>query len=248
MKVSSEAAEMASNAGFRGRLDICIRKCGSAYALARLSGMSIGAIHRYKNGSEPARDNLVALATAAGVSPFWLSFGYDADSAESLPIVNTLVKGSMSVRPVVPRSPGRWISIDAMAVAGSGVPSRSKVARGSAVMMFRSDAVPEELLEVDHQQLGAFRMPDSVMAKTIGKSAWGIVHVGKMPGSGVYCILRGGQITARHLFNDGLGNYRVSCDDEQTEPAMTYKNRSIGTALIIIGEVVVAGVWPKQAR
>ena len=67
---------------FIRRIEIMIRDAGGQSALARASGLSLGAIQRYLKGGEPTRDSLIHLATAGGVSLSWLVFGTPDDEDE----------------------------------------------------------------------------------------------------------------------------------------------------------------------
>jgi transcriptional regulator with XRE-family HTH domain len=244
MNFNAETEEMVSNPAFKERLEVCIKKCGSVYALAKLSGLSKGAIRRYQNGSEPSRDNLVYLAAAAGVTPYWLSFGFDPvesniGTSPAAQIPQTVIA------PARQRNPGKWVSIDALETILPSNGGNSAFRRGSAVIMVRADLTPQAFMGADPKKLVAFRMPDSVMKNSIEKNVWGIVHLDKMPGAGLYCLLRGSEITARYVSNDGNGNIRISCDDERTEPSRSYSVSELGQAITVIGEVIVVGIWPK---
>ena len=79
------APRAASCAAFARRLRALVVKTGSVSALARATGTSGGAIHKWlKAQSEPSRDRLVALARAAKVSVRWLATGEGAQE-EGLP-------------------------------------------------------------------------------------------------------------------------------------------------------------------
>jgi hypothetical protein len=232
---------MASHNGFKARLLICIDKCGSKYNLAKRSGLSKGAIQKYLGRSEPARDKLVALASAAGVSPFWLSFGVDPPAPTE--------RTNKTAEPFALESGNcrTWIGINVLELVTGKSGLAKGYRRGSPIMMIRSDVAPQAFMGADSSDLAAFRMPDTVMHKTIAKNAWGIVHLGKMPGAGLYCVLKGGELTARHVSNDGTGNLFVSSDDPSTEPPRVYVKRELCKTCTVVGEVVVAGIWPKAA-
>jgi phage repressor protein C with HTH and peptisase S24 domain len=66
-----------SHEAFAQRLEELIRAAGSARALAEASDVSSNAISLWRKGSEPGRDNLIAVAKAAGVSPGWLMAGVE---------------------------------------------------------------------------------------------------------------------------------------------------------------------------
>lgn len=66
---------------FITRIDILIESAGGQSALARRSGLSLGAIQRYMKGGEPTRGALVRLAEGCNVSLSWLVFGTDDDKA-----------------------------------------------------------------------------------------------------------------------------------------------------------------------
>jgi transcriptional regulator with XRE-family HTH domain len=78
---------MAENAAsFADRLRILVDRAGSVLALARSAGVSDSSVHLWLDGSEPSREKLVKLATAADVSIEWLAAG----------------KGEMLPRPPMP--------------------------------------------------------------------------------------------------------------------------------------------------
>ena len=66
---------MSDNLKFRQRLQACVDKAGSIYALAKKAGMPSGTIRRYFADSEPTRPKLIAIAQAADVSVAWLATG-----------------------------------------------------------------------------------------------------------------------------------------------------------------------------
>ncbi|MGZ9097542.1 MAG: S24 family peptidase [Micavibrio sp.] len=68
---------------FVRRIETLIRDTGGQSALARKSGLSLGAIQRYLKGGEPTRGALIRLAEACGVSLHWLVFGNQSENADS---------------------------------------------------------------------------------------------------------------------------------------------------------------------
>lgn len=64
---------------FIERIEKLIHDAGGQSALARRSGLSLGAIQRYMKGGEPTRGALVRLAESCGVSLTWLVFGQNDD-------------------------------------------------------------------------------------------------------------------------------------------------------------------------
>lgn len=64
---------------FITRIEILIRDAGGQSALARRSGLSLGAIQRYMKGGEPTRGALIRLAAACHVTVNWLMTGKDSD-------------------------------------------------------------------------------------------------------------------------------------------------------------------------
>lgn len=67
--------------GFIERINILIRDAGGQSALARKSGLSLGAIQRYMKGGEPTRGALVRMAEACGVTLSWLVCGQEDEGA-----------------------------------------------------------------------------------------------------------------------------------------------------------------------
>lgn len=70
---------------FIERIEKLIQDAGGQSALARRSGLSLGAIQRYMKGGEPSRGALVRLAESCGVSLTWLVLGQD-DGEEAVHI------------------------------------------------------------------------------------------------------------------------------------------------------------------
>jgi transcriptional regulator with XRE-family HTH domain len=66
---------------FLERLKLCAKKVGSAYALSRKAGLTPSTMMRYFRGSNPTRENLVAIADAAGVDVGWLASGRGTQNA-----------------------------------------------------------------------------------------------------------------------------------------------------------------------
>lgn len=63
--------------GFIERIHHLIRDSGGQSALARKSGLSLGAIQRYMKGGEPTRGALIRLSEACNVSLLWLMAGME---------------------------------------------------------------------------------------------------------------------------------------------------------------------------
>ena len=62
---------------FSVRVHELVARCGGQSALARRTGLSLGAVQRYLKGGEPTRGALVRLAEACGVSMNWLVYGVE---------------------------------------------------------------------------------------------------------------------------------------------------------------------------
>ncbi|NCC21096.1 MAG: XRE family transcriptional regulator [Alphaproteobacteria bacterium] len=73
---------------FVARIRELVDKVGGQSALARRTGLSLGAVQRYLKGGEPSRTALIRLADAGSVSLNWLAYGYDnvGDQPKSLSI------------------------------------------------------------------------------------------------------------------------------------------------------------------
>ncbi len=75
---------------FVQRIEFLVDKLGGQSALARVSGLSLGAIQRYLRGGEPTRRALICMAKAGGVAPLWLLTGekenYDIDKEDDISI------------------------------------------------------------------------------------------------------------------------------------------------------------------
>ena len=65
------------------RMKLLVERAGGQSALARRSGMSLGAIQRYLRGGEPTRAAMVRLVQATGVSMNWLIYGLSHEAAEN---------------------------------------------------------------------------------------------------------------------------------------------------------------------
>ncbi len=64
------------------RIKDLVDKAGGQSALARKSGLSLGAIQRYLRGGDPSRKALVRLANSCGVTINWLIFGEENPDIE----------------------------------------------------------------------------------------------------------------------------------------------------------------------
>lgn len=68
--------EKESDPAFAARIQTLVTRAGGQNALARATGLSLGAIQRYLNsGGEPTRGALIRLAAAGNVSVDWLVYG-----------------------------------------------------------------------------------------------------------------------------------------------------------------------------
>ncbi|AEP10360.1 LexA family protein [Micavibrio aeruginosavorus] len=64
-----------TDSDFIARIARLVTRAGGQNALARATGLSLGAIQRYLKGGEPTRGALIRLATAGNVSLDWLVYG-----------------------------------------------------------------------------------------------------------------------------------------------------------------------------
>ncbi len=64
---------------FIRRVETLVRDAGGQSALARKTGLSLGAVQRYLKGGEPTRGALIRLAEACQVTVQWLICGSDED-------------------------------------------------------------------------------------------------------------------------------------------------------------------------
>jgi SOS-response transcriptional repressor LexA len=65
---------------FIQRIQRLIRDSGGQSALARKSGLSLGAVQRYMKGGEPTRGALIRLCESCGVSLSWLVAGEEGQT------------------------------------------------------------------------------------------------------------------------------------------------------------------------
>lgn len=66
--------------GFIDRIQRLLDEAGGQSALARKSGLSLGAIQRYMKGGEPTRGALIRLAESCNVTVSWLVYGAEQDN------------------------------------------------------------------------------------------------------------------------------------------------------------------------
>ena len=77
---------------FIDRIQRLIETAGGQSALARQSGLSLGAIQRYMKGGEPTRGAMVRLAESCNVTLQWLVYGTeeqqdrDTESSRDIPV------------------------------------------------------------------------------------------------------------------------------------------------------------------
>lgn len=71
--------------GLADRIEILIRDAGGQSALARKTGLSLGAIQRYLKGGEPTRGVLIKLCEACNVSMYWLVYGSNDGTEQQEP-------------------------------------------------------------------------------------------------------------------------------------------------------------------
>lgn len=62
------------------RIEDLVEKAGGQTALARKSGLSLGAVQRYLRGGDPSRRSLMMLAEACDVTINWLVYGKDDET------------------------------------------------------------------------------------------------------------------------------------------------------------------------
>jgi len=65
----------AIDGNFIDRINLLVKKAGGQNAMARNSGLSLGAIQRYLKGGEPTRPAIISMAKSGGVSTEWLISG-----------------------------------------------------------------------------------------------------------------------------------------------------------------------------
>lgn len=69
---------------FLERIQLLVNRAGGQNALARKSGMSLGAIQRYLKGGEPTRSAMIRLTEAGGVTMNWLVYGTEDETQGAL--------------------------------------------------------------------------------------------------------------------------------------------------------------------
>lgn len=70
---------------FVDRMNVLIRRAGSAAALARMAGVSESVVRKWRDGtSEPSREHCVAIAKADGCSVAWLVAGEGPERMDGL--------------------------------------------------------------------------------------------------------------------------------------------------------------------
>ncbi len=83
---------------FAARVHDLVARCGGQSALARRTGLSLGAVQRYLKGGEPTRGALMRLAEACGVSMDWLVYGVGEEAGDGS--TSTAPSGARAVIPV----------------------------------------------------------------------------------------------------------------------------------------------------
>jgi len=102
-----------SNQQFVARLRECARSVGSTLQLSRLTGIPNSTLSKYFNGTEPPRQNLIKIATAANVSVAWLVAGEASGESTSRPVgASTQVEGGL---------PGLIERINQLIARGGGI-------------------------------------------------------------------------------------------------------------------------------
>lgn len=71
---------------FSKRVEKLVVEAGGQNALARKSGLSLGAIQRYLKGGEPTRGALIKLAIAGSVDTEWLTHGTAGTKEHRIPL------------------------------------------------------------------------------------------------------------------------------------------------------------------
>ena len=211
-----------SGPDFISRLQECMGEFPTAYAFHKATKFPKGTIKGYLKGSEPGRKKLGMLASALEVSPAWLAFGMGDKRNE----------------------PGRgWVPVPELGwekdpQSGDLIPKA-----GEEVIMVRERIVSESFLGANPGHLVAFRMPDSLLARTISMNEWTILNLGATdPGAGgTFCVAINGTVTIRHLGLSDIDHIRVSTDDPLTHPPFDVPRK--GDAVKVFGRAIIAAVW-----
>ena len=207
---------------FVGRLRETIAGFGSANGLATAAGVSEGALRKWMQGtSEPTRDRLVAIASAADVNVAWLATGNgpkDRAGREDTPLLEGFV--------ALERVPDRDADGGERRIAGQD-------------MAFSQDWVERHSGQT-RPSLATVHVPDDSMAPLLPTGAVLVVDrsAAGISRDGIYALTLDGTLLVRRLQKMPGGQIEASAESATYQP---FRFQPHDTDVTILGRAIWVG-------
>lgn len=215
-----------SDPEFVERLERLVKEIGSGRALAELSGVSKNAVHLWLQGSEPGRDKLVKLASKTGVRLEWLAAGIGPMRADLVPEGYALVRRYQSGAGEI-----EYQGVDYLALKKDWI--RSLPGSPAAEWLLLTKAIGDAMAPyIRNGDLILINTSDRELRDGVWALSPPIAGLTDAP-SGIPTIL------IRRLRAEGVGNFRLLCDNKDFEspPGQTVRHTKRDD---VIGDDLVA--------
>lgn len=226
-RLSHSTVGGSSAKSFADRLRILIDRAGSVLALAQAAGVSDSSVHLWLRGSEPSREKLVKLATAANVSIEWLAAGRGPMAADLLP------EGYALVRRYKSDSEIEYQGVDYLALKKDWI--RSLPGSPIAEALLLTEAAGDAMAPyIESGDLILINTSDRDLRDGVWALMTPIAGGSEISSSGIPSIL------VRRIRAEGSGKFRLLCDNRDFEsmPGQTVRRTKrkniIGPDLVAI--------------
>lgn len=225
-----------TEASFPKRMKIVAGIVGNASLLADRTGISRRAIGLYLAGkSDPTREKLVVIASAANVNLAWLATGAGPVFAHELQLAADTSSAFGVTQPVC-----CCLHIPCLCVPRTHGEKTSGDGKGGDKFIFSNRFLQQEV-GVSHDNQLLVRIPDDAMAPTLKPDDLVLINrgIGQLVHDGIYAITLEKALLVRRIQRSVDGAAYVICDNPVYERQRL--DRDEVTALKINGKAIWAG-------
>ena len=228
------------NLAFQGRLNECVRLAGGkANKLAKISGIPLNTLLRYFQGTEPPRNNLVAIADSVKMPVGWLAGG-DPLLAPATP--------SVDLPSEAPRYGEDYVQIPW--IIGS-----KRDQKGERVILFEERRawlplkyVSDGIKGGNPRTLAAYRMKGNEMEPDVLDGEVIVIDTSeRKPNEGMLAVRIRDQITVRDVVQLSPETYAFRHERSLTDhEGIRFSADSLGYEFDILGRIIVVFRYPVR--